>query len=178
MPSYLLDKSIARRIVEALYHLEKLSSEEMIVLDLWHHLQVEGARLFVPTEAVHILQRFAHLVEIGVFLSTVEPFHLGRYVKRWARRLRRHGFTREDALVLALATYGTDSTGDILGVDGLITLDKPLLNHFRVHQAELQTRLLAMTRQFSRPYCRATLPVVLHPDRFFKEASSGGLPHS
>ena len=114
MPSYLLDKSVARRIVEALYHLDKLSSEEMIVLEL----------------------------------------------------------------VLALATYGTDSTGDILGVDGLITLDKPLLNHFRVHQAELQIRLLAMTRQFSRPYCRATLPVVLHPDRFFKEASSGGLPNS
>lgn len=169
MPSYLLDKSVARRIVEALYHLDNLSSEEMMVLNLWHQLQIESARLFVPTEAVNILQRFAHLVEIGVFLSTVEPLQSGRYVKRWARRLRQHGFTREDALVLALATYGTDSTGGVLGVDVLVTLDKPLLNHFQVHQVELRTRLLTMTRQLSMPYCRATLPVVLHPERSINE---------
>jgi len=169
MPSYLLDKSVARRIVEALYHLDNLSSEEMIVLNLWHHLQIEGVCLFVPTGVVNILRRFAHLVEIGVFLSTVEPLQSSRYMKRWARRLRQHGFTREDALVLALATYGTDSTGDVLGVDALITLDKPLLNHFWVHQVELRIRLLAMTRQLSVPYCRATLPVVLYPEKLALE---------
>jgi len=163
MPSYLLDKSVARRIVESLYHLDNLSSEEVMVLNLWRRLQIEGVRLFVPIGVVNILRRFAHLVEIGVFLSTVEPLRSGCYVKRWARRLRQHGFTREDALVLALATYGTDATGDILGVDVLITLDKPLLNHFQVHQLELRTRLLTMTRQLSMPYCRAALPVMLHP---------------
>ncbi len=84
-------------------------------------------------------------------------------MKRWARRLREYGFTREDALALALATYGTDSTGDILGIETLITLDQPLLNNFQTHRAELQSRLTAMTDQLPTPYCHATLPTVQHP---------------
>jgi hypothetical protein len=87
----------------------------------------------------------------------------GRYLKRWARRLQEHNFTREDALILALTTYGTTAAGDILGVDGLITLDQPFINNFRMQQAILERRLLAMTRQLAEPYHRATLPVLLHP---------------
>ncbi len=164
MPLYLFDKNVARRIIEALHHLDNLSLEEMLVLNLWRQLQVEQAGLFVPVVAVNILQRFAHYLEVHIFLATVEPLESGRYLKRWARRLREHGFTREDALILALTTYGTNSTGDILGVDGLITLDQPFINNFRTQQATLQKRLLAMTCQLSEPYRRATLPLMLHPE--------------
>ena len=163
MPSCLLDKNVARRIVEALYHLDNLSLEEELVLGLWRRLQAEGTRLFIPIGALHILRRFEQLVEVRTFLATVEPLESARYVKRWARRLREYGFTREDALVLALATYGTDSTGDILGVETLITLDQPILNNFQTHRAELQSRLTAMTDQLPTPYCHATLPTVQHP---------------
>ncbi len=170
MPSFLLDKSVARRIVEALGHLDNLSPEEELVLDLWRQLQVEEARLFIPVGALHILQRFERLIEVRTFLATVEPLESSRYVKRWARRLREYGFTREDALVLALATYGTDSIGGILGVDTLITLDRPFFNNFQTHRAELQSRLAAMTDGLPEPYSNARLPVVQHPEELVHSA--------
>jgi hypothetical protein len=163
MPSYLLDKNVARRIIEALHHLDNLSFEEEMVLDLWRQFQAEEARLFIPIGAMNILQPLAHLIEVRTFLATVEPMETGRYVKRWARRLREHGFTREDALVLALATYGTDPAGNILGVDVLVSLDQPLLTNFQHRQRELQTRLSAMTDRLPAPYNRARLPIIRHP---------------
>ena len=172
MPSFLLDKSVARRIVEALYHLDNLSPEEELVLGLWRQLQVERARLFIPVGALHILQRFERLVEVRTFLATVEPLESSRYVKRWARRLRGYGFTREDALVLALAAYGTDSEGNILGVDALITLDRPFFNNFRARQAKLQSRLAAMTDGLQEPYSNARLPIVQHPEELVHSASA------
>lgn len=163
MPLYLLDKNITRRTIEALYHLNHLSEEEFLVLELWRQLQQQQSHLFVPLGTVNTLQRVAHLLEVRAFLATVEPLGSGRYLKRWARRLREHGFTREDALILALTTFGTSAATDILGVDALITLDQPFINNFRVQQAGLEKRLLAMTRQLSEPYRRASLPVMLHP---------------
>ena len=164
MPSYLLDKSVARRTIEALHHLDNLYYEEELVLELWRLLQDEQARLFIPVGVVNILQRFEHLVEVRTFLTAVEPLESGRYLKRWARRLREHNFTREDALVLALAIYGTDVKGDILGVEWLVTLDRPFIRNFQSHGAELRTRLRAMTSQLQAPYGRATLPKVFHPE--------------
>lgn len=164
MASYLLDKNVARRIIEALHHLDNLFDEEAVVLELWRQLQTEQVRLFVPVGVVNILQRFAHLLEVRTFLASVEPLESGRYLKRWARRLRQYNFAREDALILALTTYGTDTNGRILGTDGLITLDRPFLKNFHTHRAELQTRLNAMTNQLQAPYRHATLPNVLHPE--------------
>src|SRR5688500_2041656 len=99
MPLYLLDKNIARRTIEALYHLDNPSLEELVILNLWRQLQTESSRLFIPASALNILQRFIHLLEVRAFLATVEPLESGRYTKRWARRLREHSFTREDALI-------------------------------------------------------------------------------
>ncbi len=164
MPSYLLDKSIVREIVEALHHVEHLSFGERVALETWRRLRSERARLFVSIEAVHILERFEQFLEVRVFLATVAPMESGRYLKRWARRLRGHGFTREDAHVLALATFGTDEVGGMLGVDGLITLDQPFINNFHTQERVLQTRLAAMTRQLPMPYCAAVLPAVLRPE--------------
>jgi len=161
MPTYLLDKSIARAIVESLYHYEHPSAREIEALATWRRGRLERARLFVPVEAVHILMRFEQFLEVRVFLATVEPLESGRYLKRWARRLREHGFAREDAHVLALATFGTDRVGGLLGVEGLITLDQPFVNNFRNHERALRTRLSAMTHQLSAPYRDAALPIVL-----------------
>ena len=101
MPSHLLDKNVARRMIEALHHRDALTFEEEMVLGLWRQLKIEKARLFVPVAAMNILHRFAHLAEVCTFLAAVEPLGSGRYLRRWAHRLREHGFTREDALILA-----------------------------------------------------------------------------
>jgi hypothetical protein len=164
MSKYLLDKNIARRVIEALTHLETLSAEEEMVLRLWRQFLSEGSRLFIPFGALNILQRLAHLIEVRSFLTTVEPLESGRYLKRWARRLREHQFTREDALILALATYGTSTTGNILGIDVLITLDRPFINNFRANEKRLENRLSAMINQLPEPYSHAKLPLMQHPE--------------
>lgn len=62
-----------------------------------------------------------------MFLKRIEVLYHGCYFKRWARRLREDTFTREDAKVLALGTFGTDEAGQILGVHTIVTYDRPML---------------------------------------------------
>ena len=161
--SYLLDKSVARRLIESLYHLDDLTADEELVLALWRQLRLQRTRLFVPSGVIHILGRFNHLAEVQAFLGAVEPLEPGRYFKRWARRLREHGFTREDACILSLATFGFDPSSGSLGVSGLITLDRPFINNFEQQRQELQRRLASMVSQLPSPYKQATLPVLWHP---------------
>lgn len=49
--------------------------------------------------------------EVRDFLDEVEVIRVGRYARRWATRLREYGFTREDAAVFSLGTFGTDLAG-------------------------------------------------------------------
>lgn len=72
MQSYLLDKNIARRIIEGLTHLENLSAEEEMVLKLWRRLLSEGHRLYIPFGAFNILQRFASHIEGGTHKNSAE----------------------------------------------------------------------------------------------------------
>ncbi|RIK39424.1 MAG: hypothetical protein DCC55_18095 [Chloroflexi bacterium] len=89
-----------------------------------------------------------------------------RYFKRWARRLRTHGFTSEDAKVLALATFGAAPAANALGVEQIATFDQPLINHFAQLQDRLTRRLRSMTAQLPTPYSLARLPVVRSPYDF------------
>ena len=51
-------------------------------------------------------------------------------------------------------------SGGILGVDGVVTLDLALINHFYVQQGVLSRRLEAMTRQLTGPFRGASLPAL------------------
>ena len=163
MPTCLLDKSVTRRMVEGLCRLEQLTSNERLVLNLWYRLYVRSVRVFVPVGVINILQKFKHISEVNAFLAQVEPLWPTKYMKRWARRLRQYGFTREDALILALATYGTDYEGKSLGVGILVTMDESFIRNFLAHQEELRARLTSMTSRLLPPYSYARLPEVLHP---------------
>ena len=123
MPTYLLDKNVVRRIVEGLTHPDRLTDEEATAIALWRALRRSRNRMFISAETANIMGRFSTWREIRLFLDTVETMYAGRYFKRWARRLREYGFTREDAKVLGLATYGTDAAGEVLGVEVIVTFD-------------------------------------------------------
>jgi len=86
-----------------------------------------------------------------------------RYFKRWTRRLQTHGFTPEDASVLALATFGTDKEERILGMHMVVTFDQPMVTHGAVQRTAIQTRLTAMQQELLMPYRQASLPEVLLP---------------
>lgn len=121
--------------------------------------------MFIPLEASNLLRRFAGQAEIDLFMEIVDVMRGGRYFKRWARRLREHGFTREDAKVVGLGTFGTDDTGNILGASVVVTLDQPLINNYEAHFDRLQERLRAMTVNLSKPFSGATLPNLVQPAR-------------
>jgi hypothetical protein len=134
MPTYLLDKNVVRRIVEGLTHPDRLTDEEGIAIALWRALRESSNRMFVSDETANILGRFFARREVRLFLDTVETMYAGKYFKRWARRLRECSFTREDAKVLGLATYGTDAAGEILGIEVIVTFDQSLINNYEVQR--------------------------------------------
>ena len=101
---------------------------------------------------------------IQLFLQGVEVVFPTRYFKRWARRLQEYGFSSEDAGVLAVATFGTDREGTILGMHAVVTFDQPLINQWTVQHTTIQTHLSAMRRDLPMPYSQAGLPLVLRPE--------------
>ena len=162
-PMCLLDKNIARRIIEGLSHPDALSDEEALVIALWRRLRQVGHRLFISIETVNILRVFSAYQEMQVFLTSVEPMEPTRYFKRWARRLRGYGFTGEDAKVLSLGTFGTDEAGQILGVKVIITLDQSFINNLKANEPVLEEKLRAMAVNLSPPFCEAVLPRLVQP---------------
>ena len=112
---------------------------------------------------------------ISIITARIEHFIPLRYQRRWRRRLRQtFGFEREDAHQLALATFGSDTQGTILGVDVLVTFDKRLINRktkssvseanrFYAHLLQIETKLCRMTPHLLPPYSQAILPELAIP---------------
>ncbi len=82
------------------------------------------------------------------------------YFKRWARRLRDYGFTREDAAILALGTFSTGNEDGILGMDLVATFDQPMIHQWAMQHTAIQKHLIAMQENLPNPYRQALLPQV------------------
>ena len=113
-------------------------------------------------QRVEKLSRYSAVVHL--FRSRVEVVQPTRYFKRWARRLRDHGFTREDGAVLALATFGTSEDADILGMHVVATLDQAMIHNWDQHQTAIRKRFDAMRRNLPMPYDQVSLPQVQRPE--------------
>ena len=166
----LLDKNIVRRYFEGVSALARgltLVEEERRAILLVHLARRKKRRLFISVEVFNLLQAYGRQVspaETLMFLKRVEVLYPGRYFKRWASRLRETGFTREDAKVLALGTFGTDAEGAVLGVQVVVTYDRPMVSKWALERSELQERLARMTEVLDDPFGRARLPDVLLPE--------------
>ena len=163
---YLLDKGVARRFVEGLGNFARgirLTDEQqdaVAVLEL-----ADENALFMSDETWNLLmaRRVPRWI-ISVISARVEHLVQLRYQRRWRRRLRQtFGFEREDAHQLALATFGSDTQGLILGVDVLVTFDKRLINRFYAHLPQIETKLHRMTSHLLLPYSQAILPELATP---------------
>ncbi len=168
----LLDKTTARCAAQGLLRLaegQQVSGDELFALDLLFRAQAESLCLFVVPATANFLYRLLELPRyagvIRLFLERVKVALPARYFRRWARRLHGLGFTREDAAVLALATFGTDENATILGMHVVATLDRPMIQHWTVQQTAIQERLTAMLGDIPAPYCHASLPRVLRPEQ-------------
>ena len=167
----LLDKVTARYAVQGLLKLaegRELTEEESFTLDLLARSQPPTTRLFIAPPSANVVRSLAQLPRYsGVtlyFLSKVEDARPARYFKRWARRLRDYGFAREDAAILALATFGTDEERTILGMDFVATYDQRMIRHWSGQREAIQDHLVAMRQDIPPPYSHALLPRVQRPE--------------
>ena len=91
---FLLDKVIARRILEGLLKLAEargLTAEEAVALDLYERAGSHGLRQFMVPSTESVLRRLGerprYAAIIHLFRQYVEVAFPTRYFKRWARRL-------------------------------------------------------------------------------------------
>lgn len=167
----LLDKVTARHIMEGMLKLVEgrtVTSTELFALYFYQRARSSGITLFILPQTHNFLKRLEHLSRyvllIRHFLAVAQVAQPARYFKRWTRRLREYGFTKEDAEVLALATFGTTLSGDILGMHVVATFDQPMINQWTAQRTEIQRRLLNMQRHLEPPYCYVSLPNVERPE--------------
>lgn len=169
MPTCLLDKNVVRRAIEGIGKTQigrPLTNEELAALRLLLAAEQGQLALFISVEMQHILDRYGDHPDVQVLRRFVRVLQPARYFKRWVRRLRTHGFTGEDAKILALATFGTDPATNALGVEQIATFDQPMVNHVAHLQDRLTRRLKAMAVQLPTPYTSARFPVVRSPHDF------------
>ena len=168
MKRCLLDKGVARRILEGLLKRiegRALDEREVLALSLFQRVFSKEVELFIVPASFNTIQRHRHLTRyqalIEFFLDNVEVATATNYFTRWSRRLR-YNFTREDSAVLALGTFGrgTDEH-DKIGMDFVVTFDQPMINNWQVHQADIENRLATMCRDLPEPYSLVSVPVVL-----------------
>jgi hypothetical protein len=167
----LLDKVTARRILEGLLRLAEgrdVLTAELFALDLYERARPEGIQLFIAPPTETVLQRLEGFSRYGgiirLFRSRTEVVFPTRYFKRWARRLRGQGFSREDAAILALASFGTTEDAKVLGVHFVATQDQSMIRQWVLQQTVIQEGLFLMQRNLPTPYCYTLLPQVRAPE--------------
>lgn len=169
----LLDKVTARHIMEGMLKLVEGRSGtstdiELFALYFYQRASSSNITLFILPQTYTLLKRLNHLSRYSMiirrFLAATQVSYPARYFKRWARRLQEYGFTKEDAEVLALATFGTTPNRDILGMHIVATSDQPMINQWGTYHGEIQKRLSNMQRNLEVPYCHVSLPIVERPE--------------
>jgi hypothetical protein len=157
---------VARKAVEGLVAVRmgrSLTDASLEALELLMSEQRADRRLFIIPATANVLKLYSTRAEVLSFRERVEVLYPTRYFSRWARRMQSIGFSRDDARVISLATFGTDEKGAILGVDAVLTFDKPMFAVFEANRKMLAERLAQMIGQAKPPYDKAKLPRVVSP---------------
>ena len=82
--------------------------------------------------------------------------------------MRAFGFTREDAAILALGTFSSNTLEKTLGMDYVVTFDQPMINHWQEQQISIQVKLAAMCVDLSAPYNKVRTPQVVAPQAIIR----------
>lgn len=130
----LLDKVTARYTLQGLLKLaenQELTREELFSLDLVSRAGASNMAIFITPPTDHILRKIGEQPRyssiIGLFFKKTEVALPTRYFKRWARRLREFYFSREDAAILSLSTFGTNHDASMIGMRYVATYDRPMI---------------------------------------------------
>lgn len=164
----LLDKGFIRRLLEGFVRVasrQPLTEEQQAVLGLLQkYYGVE--QLYMSHKSFHTLAfRFGHLEIVQLILSMTAVLYPTRYARRWARRLRKFGFGREDALMISMGSFSTDKPykGKILGVNRLVTLGKRIYERFQNHYDKISAVFEKMVTTLEVPFSLVKLPEIEIP---------------
>jgi hypothetical protein len=166
----LLDKNVARCAIAGMRYgrVRPLSTVELGALSFWSLAEERDVSLFISRASFHVLRRLTGYDEVRLLLDSAQILSPTRYHARWSRRIRETvGLTREDAAMIALASFGSDERGGILGAHLLVTYDQAMINRYLGRYARLERRLRAMAVQVPAPFDQVALPRVATPDELF-----------
>jgi hypothetical protein len=122
-----------------------------------------GIMASVTPETVNSAQRRDPLITASL-LTSLTALAPGRYLRRWARRLRDFGFGREDSVILAYGSFGVDAQHQMFGAEVILSTDQPLRRRFHEQHDRIARRFRRMTCQLTLPYRLAQLPTLMSPD--------------
>ena len=161
--SILLDKGVIRRIYEFQVRVAKGLSptpSQIEAVKVLVRLQHARNQLHITQQSANILQRRQPQYAKAI-LSGTGALQKGRYLRRWARRLREYAFSREDAVILAYGSFGVDLKAQSIGVGVIVTADLKLVTNFNARSAEVKERFDQMTLNLPTPYRSLSLPEVV-----------------
>jgi hypothetical protein len=127
---------------------------------IFRRLRHYAIQLYITTESANILQRRQPQFATAI-LNRTETLRKGRYPRRWARRLRSFGFSPEDAVVIAYASFGLGSHSQIANIEAIVTNDFKLVKNFDAHRSEIEDRFRRMISNLLIPYSSLKLPDVM-----------------
>lgn len=160
--SVLFDKGVIRRVYER--HVRLAAGRPPTLL------QVEAAGAYARvasfTNSLWITEQTANILHVRTpvfaapILSNCRTFKKGRYLRRWARRLRDFDFSAEDAIVIAYASFGVSADGTQIGTEAIVTADLRLAARYEDNFAEIEQCFKEMVNALSGVYATLTLPRV------------------
>jgi hypothetical protein len=161
--SVLLDKGVVRRVYEARVRLalgQPPTLQQAEAVNVWSRLRALDTSMSITEQTAHILQRRSPLFATALLAQT-RTLQKGRYLRRWARRLRDVGFSPEDAIMLAYGSFGLDLHAQRIGVEAVITNDLKLKTNFTARFLTIRDSFENMVTQLPEPYRESTLPRVV-----------------
>lgn len=161
--SVLLDKGVVRRVYEARVRLalgQPRTLQQAEAANVWSRLRSLDTSLCITEQTAHILQRRPPLFAAPLLAQT-RTLQKGRYLRRWARRLRDVGFSPEDAIVIAYGSFGLNLHTQSIGVETVITNDLKLKTHFTARFSAIRDSFENMVTHLPDPYHELTLPRIV-----------------
>ena len=161
----LLDKGVVRRVYENRARLAEGATPTFLqteAANAYARLRALQHQLYLTQETANVL-RLRPPLYAARLLAQTQALRKGRYLRRWARRLRDYVFTREDAIILAYASFGVDLAAQRLGVDAIVTGDLRMVTNFNTRYAEIKERFDRLTVSLPEPYHSLALPEIATP---------------
>lgn len=165
--SVLLDKSVVREALRAIQRL--LNGQPLPERQRLCYLAIVAlidARVptYITEQIVHIVSQRRISLVAQVLLPHLRVFKRGRYLARWARRLREEGLSREDAVIVSHASFGVDVDRTTFGARVVLTTDYALQSRCERSGTRIRERFTRMTGRLKPPYREASLPIILTPE--------------